>query len=153
MPYYGPDEPPETIFLERTFLAADFLGGTGYGEYMDATGVNFELKVLIPKSFSGAELVLYASCSSFLWKTRHTRAVSRYLLAYMTLLISIETLFMIVQAKTVQDIYIDNRNYPGGPWAYFLATQNLAINVMFYATFCGAAGSFGPEKDTKQPMP
>ncbi|KAH0591295.1 hypothetical protein H2248_001383 [Termitomyces sp. 'cryptogamus'] len=51
-----------------------------------------------------------------------------------TFLITIETLFMIVQAKTVQDIYIDNRNYPGGPWAYFLATQCLQINVMFYAT-------------------
>ena len=31
-------------------------------------------------------------------------------------------------------IFIDNRNYPGGPWAYFLATQNLPINVIFYAT-------------------
>lgn len=41
---------------------------------------------------------------------------------------------MIVQARTVQLIYVDNRDYPGGPWQYFLATQNLAINVMFYAT-------------------
>ena len=31
-------------------------------------------------------------------------------------------------------MYIDNRNYPGGPWQYFLDTQNLAVNVMFYAT-------------------
>jgi hypothetical protein len=40
---------------------------------------------------------------------------------------------MVVQANTVQSIYIDNRNYPGGPWTYFLATQNLAVNVVFYA--------------------
>lgn len=33
-------------------------------------------------------------------------------------------------------MYIDNRNYPGGgPWAWFLATQNLPINVLFYAVF------------------
>ena len=32
-------------------------------------------------------------------------------------------------------IYIDNRNFPGGPWAYFLSDQNyLPINVIFYAT-------------------
>ncbi|KAG6911289.1 hypothetical protein DXG01_002128 [Tephrocybe rancida] len=112
MPYYGPDESPHDILLERTFVAGDFVCGTGYG----------------------AQLVLYMSCATFLWNTRNTRSQSRYLLAYTTLLISIETLFMIVQAKTVQDIYIDNRNYPGGPWVYFLATQNLPINVMFYAT-------------------
>lgn len=39
-----------------------------------------------------------------------------------------------MQARTVQVIYIDNRNYPGGPWAYFLATQYLPINVAFYST-------------------
>ena len=52
----------------------------------------------------------------------------------MTLLLLIETLFCIVQARSVQLMYIDNRNYPGGPWQYFLDTQNLPINVMFYAT-------------------
>ncbi|KAG6874361.1 hypothetical protein C0995_015097 [Termitomyces sp. Mi166 len=112
MPYYGPDESSKDIFLERTFVAGDLVCGTGYG----------------------AQLVLYTSCASFLWKTRNERSQSRYLLAYITLLISIETLFIVVQARTVQDIYIDNRNYPGGPWAYFLATQYLPINVMFYAT-------------------
>ena len=41
---------------------------------------------------------------------------------------------MVVQANTVQSMYVDNRNYPGGPWTYFLATQNLAVDVLFYAT-------------------
>lgn len=41
---------------------------------------------------------------------------------------------MVVQANTVQSIYIDNRNYPGGPWQYFLATQNLPVDVIFFAT-------------------
>lgn len=31
-PYYGPDESPYDIFLERTFLAGDLLSGVGYGE-------------------------------------------------------------------------------------------------------------------------
>lgn len=31
-PYYGPDEDPATIFLERSFLAGDFIAGVGYGE-------------------------------------------------------------------------------------------------------------------------
>jgi hypothetical protein len=41
---------------------------------------------------------------------------------------------MVVQANAVQSMYIDHRNYPGGPWSYFLQTQNLPINVIFIAT-------------------
>ncbi|KAF9011268.1 hypothetical protein BDQ17DRAFT_875054 [Cyathus striatus] len=112
-PYYGPDASPTQIFLERTFIAGDFICGFGYG----------------------IQCILYLTCAIFLWKQRKLRGrQSSFLLAYMTLLLVIETIFVAVQARTVQDIYIDNRNYPGGPWAYFLATQNLPINVMFYAT-------------------
>ena len=70
----------------------------------------------------------------YLWKQRAQRRSALFLLAYITALIMVETIFVIVQARTVQVLYVDNRNYPGGPWAYFLATQNLAINVIFYAT-------------------
>ena len=70
----------------------------------------------------------------YLWKQRAQRRIALFLLAYITALIMVETIFVIVQARTVQVLYVDNRNYPGGPWAYFLATQNLAINVIFYAT-------------------
>ncbi|KAF8992985.1 hypothetical protein BDQ17DRAFT_1312538 [Cyathus striatus] len=112
-PYYGPDASPNEIFLERTFVAGDFIGGFGYG----------------------IQCILYLSCAVFLYKQRKSRGrQSTLLLAYMTLLLAIQTILSVVQARTVQDIYIDNRNYPGGPWAYFLATQNLPINVMFYAT-------------------
>ncbi len=47
----------------------------------------------------------------------------------------LSTIFLAVQARTVQLAYIDNRNFPGGPWAWFLSTQELAVNVIFYATF------------------
>lgn len=77
---------------------------------------------------------MYTSCVIYLWQQRKARAQSTFLLAYITLVFVIETLFIAVQARTVQLIYIDNRNYPGGPWAYFLATQSLAVNVIFYAT-------------------
>lgn len=77
---------------------------------------------------------MYISCALYLWRQRKQKKTALYLLAYTTVLLSVETIFAAVQARTVQVIYIDNRNYPGGPWAYFLATQNLAINVIFYAT-------------------
>ncbi|KAI0701261.1 hypothetical protein C8T65DRAFT_741786 [Cerioporus squamosus] len=110
--YYGPDEDEYTKNLERFFIAGDFVCGVGYG----------------------IMLVLWSSCVSYLWKHRRRSRKTLLLLAYLCLLFVVETIFCIVQARTVQVIYIENRNYPGGPWAYFLDTQYLAINVMFYAT-------------------
>ena len=31
-------------------------------------------------------------------------------------------------------MYIENRNYPGGPWIYFLNTQSHPIDVLFDST-------------------
>ncbi|CAK5266087.1 unnamed protein product [Mycena citricolor] len=110
--YYGPtNETSSDINYERNFVAGDVIVGTGYG----------------------AQLVLFANCALFLWKRRRNRQ-SMYLLAYMSLMLLIESLFVAVQARTVQMIYIDNRNYPGGPWKFFLISQTAVVNVMFYAT-------------------
>ncbi|PFH49790.1 hypothetical protein AMATHDRAFT_4555 [Amanita thiersii Skay4041] len=115
MSNYGPqDEDAYTIFLEKTFLAGDFVTGVGYG----------------------VQLVLYVICARYLWSQRQRRGrISMFLLAYTTLLVLLESTFASVGARTVEDMYISNRNYPGGPWQYFLATQYLPENVIFYASF------------------
>ncbi|THH23103.1 hypothetical protein EUX98_g8081 [Antrodiella citrinella] len=111
-PSYAPDEDRATILLERAFVAGDFITGMGYG----------------------IQLVMYVSCALFLFKQRRERKTSLYILAYITLLLAIQTIYCAVQARTVQVMYVDNRNYPGGPWQYFLDTQSQAINVIFFAT-------------------
>ncbi|KAJ3013836.1 hypothetical protein NUW54_g1477 [Trametes sanguinea] len=110
-PYYGPDENEQTINLERFFIAGDFVSGVGYGVH----------------------LVLWSSCALYLWKQRRRSWMMQALLGYISLLFAVETIFSIVQARTVQLVYIENRNYPGGPWSYFLATQSQPVNVIFYA--------------------
>ncbi|KAJ7658455.1 hypothetical protein B0H17DRAFT_1213202 [Mycena rosella] len=110
--YYGPDESAPEISLERAFVAGDVVTGVGFG----------------------AQVALYMHCVLYLWKRRNINRSAIFLLAYITTLLSVEVVFVVVQAKTVQMIYIDNRNYPGGPWAFFLATQNAPVNVIFYAT-------------------
>ncbi|KAJ3003869.1 hypothetical protein NUW54_g5086 [Trametes sanguinea] len=100
------------IELERYVLAGDFVSGVGYG-------------ILV---------VLWVSCIGRLWEKSQGSWATTVLLCYITLLLFVETAFSIVQARTVQLIYIENRNYPGGPWNYFVETQNQAINVLHYAT-------------------
>ncbi|KAJ7033382.1 hypothetical protein C8F04DRAFT_1104558, partial [Mycena alexandri] len=110
--YYGPDEDHATIEYERNFMAGDVVVGTGYG----------------------IQFMLWLNCARFLWGRRKSGLQAKILLIYMTSMLLIESLFVAVQARTVQMIYIDNRNYPGGPWAFFLASQTAAVNVIFYAT-------------------
>ncbi|OSD05324.1 hypothetical protein PYCCODRAFT_1533092 [Trametes coccinea BRFM310] len=108
---YGPEENEQTINLERFFVAGDFVSGVGYGVH----------------------LVLWTSCALYLWKQRRRNWTMKALLGYITVLFLVETVFSIVQARTVQLLYIENRNYPGGPWQYFLNTQDQPVNVIFYA--------------------
>ncbi|KAJ7850156.1 hypothetical protein B0H14DRAFT_3866643 [Mycena olivaceomarginata] len=63
-----------------------------------------------------------------------TNRSALFLLAYITILFSLEFLSLSFKGRRVQMIYIDNRSYPGGPFAFYLAMQNAPANVMFYAT-------------------
>ncbi|KAM6498723.1 hypothetical protein JOM56_006671 [Amanita muscaria] len=112
MPYYGPIEDNRTIFLERAFLGAGFVGAIGYG----------------------VQLVLYGLCVQYLWRERKRRRVVRFLLVYVTLLLSLSSLWASLGTWIMEDVYINNRNYPGGPWIYFMATQNMPENVIFIVT-------------------
>ncbi|KIL60271.1 hypothetical protein M378DRAFT_47309, partial [Amanita muscaria Koide BX008] len=109
-PYYGPDEDSQTIFLERTFLASTVVQGIGVG----------------------AQLVLYIMCVRYLWRERERRGrVMLFLFGYVTLLLIFSALWTAISTWTTEDIYINNRNYPGGPWIYFVTTQDLPENIMY----------------------
>jgi hypothetical protein len=77
---------------------------------------------------------MYAYCARYLWMQRHARSSSLFILAFMSAIFATSTVFVGVQAFTVQLAYIDNRNFPGGPWAWFLQSQALPVNVAFEAT-------------------
>ncbi|KAJ7877948.1 hypothetical protein B0H14DRAFT_3858896 [Mycena olivaceomarginata] len=121
-PYYGPaGESASEIALERLFLASNLVAGTGFG----------------------IQFGLYFSCFLYLWRRRKQNRSALFLLAYITTLFSLEFLFVVVQGEAVQMIYIDNRNYPGGPFAFYLAMQNAPANVMFYAALLVLTFPFG----------
>ncbi|KAJ7876050.1 hypothetical protein B0H14DRAFT_2714429 [Mycena olivaceomarginata] len=112
-PYYGPaDEDRQTVEYERNFIAGDIVCGVGYG----------------------LQLALYIGCARYLWTRKEHTWQRMFLLGYITLMLLIESIFVAVEARTVQFVYIDNRNYPGGPWSFFLNSQTAAVNVIFYAT-------------------
>ncbi|KAF8351033.1 hypothetical protein F5887DRAFT_935605 [Amanita rubescens] len=114
MPDYSPQEDRYTLFLEKTFMTSNFVAGIGYG----------------------VQLLMYAICASYLWNRRNPAGRIRFLhLAYITVLILLESLFVASSTWTLEEMYINNRNYPGGPMAWFLVTQNAPENTFFASLF------------------
>ena len=89
---------------------------------------------LLNSRLAGAQLVLWVTCAQYLWKHYKDGSGTGIMLCYITLLIIVETIFCISQARTIELMYIDNRYYPGGPWQYFLDTQHLPIDILFCAS-------------------
>ncbi|OJT13645.1 hypothetical protein TRAPUB_9834 [Trametes pubescens] len=106
------DESEDNLSLERYFLAGDLIIGVGYG----------------------LQLVLWFLCTSYLWRKRNRGWMSTLLLIYLAVLLVTETVFVVAEGLNIQHIYVDNRNFPGGPWRYHLSSQTSATNVTFNAS-------------------
>ncbi len=82
----------------------------------------------------GLQLVLWFLCTSYLWRKRNRGWMSTLLLIYLAVLLVTETVFVVAEGLNIQHIYVDNRNFPGGPWRYHLSSQTSATNVTFNAS-------------------
>ncbi|CAL1697608.1 unnamed protein product [Somion occarium] len=108
-PYYGPvGETPDEILLEKTFVAAGYLTGFGFG----------------------VQLVLYAACMHGLWKRKPHTGFIKFLMFHTTMLCAMNAIWTGTSAYGVQITYVDNRNYPGGPFGFLLVESPLPTNVL-----------------------
>ncbi|KAK7691657.1 hypothetical protein QCA50_005056 [Cerrena zonata] len=95
--YYGPvDESNLDIFWEKMWLISGYLTGVGFG----------------------IQLVVYCICADALLRRKQKTAFTHFLLGYTTLLCVLNCIFTGSNASGIQQTFIDNRNYPGGPWGY-----------------------------------
>ena len=85
---------------------------------------------------TGVQVVMYWICASYLWKQRRCQGQLVYFrLAYITILFLLESLVIASSSWAIDGMFIQNRNYPGGPVAWFLASGNAPLNVAFFASF------------------
>ncbi|KAF8890193.1 hypothetical protein BD779DRAFT_291861 [Infundibulicybe gibba] len=110
-PYSESPGPASRVTLERYFLAADFISGVGYG----------------------AQGVLYLICIHYLWSQRKARRINKFMLAYITLLFLLSTVLRVTLAHRTQLVFIENRNFPGGPLEYYEASLGGALNIVSQA--------------------
>jgi len=132
MSYYSPQEDGHMLFLERTFLLATFVATIGYGASLILIHEWLSNRYLA----TGVQLVLYGSCALYLWKQRNRQGkLVFFRLAYITVLIILESLIIATSTWVIESMYIQNRDYPGGPMAWFLAVSNAPVDIIFYWSF------------------
>lgn len=85
-------------------MAGDVICGLGLGTYHASYARYVSLTRV-----AGIQVCMFSYCVNYLWKTRHTRKQSMFMLAYVSVVFLVEVVFVAVQARTVQICYIDNR--------------------------------------------
>jgi len=98
---YAPDETPSQILSENTWLQGALLSNTFYG----------------------IELTLSAICFKLLVRriNRQNYRCSCCLLAFVTVIFLLGTIFMAGNSEFTQLSFIEDRNFPGGPGAFEVA--------------------------------
>ncbi|EJD46589.1 hypothetical protein AURDEDRAFT_20524, partial [Auricularia subglabra TFB-10046 SS5] len=104
---WAPDESADLLWGERSYLDGVFIGAVAYGVH--ATLFFLTLKLL--------------------WARPRTTLKDYSWLAYVIVLFIVSSIGNGIQLKFTQMIYIDDRNYPGGPAVFYLdgSTNSLAV--------------------------
>ncbi|KAK7689592.1 hypothetical protein QCA50_007384 [Cerrena zonata] len=111
---YGPSNESSTdIFWEKTWMAATYLTGVGFG----------------------LQLIVYCISFQALWNRKMQTPFIFFLLGFITVLAALNCAFTGVNAFGLQQAYIDMRNYPGGPWVYLQDSSSGWINIVSEVTF------------------
>lgn len=109
------DETPTQIFIEESWLQGTLLSNIAYG----------------------VELTLFVMCFALLIRQMNSANRKRQycLLAFITSIFMLGTIFMGANARFTQLEFIEDRNYPGGPGAYgqamFMAPDGMATSIAF----------------------
>ena len=135
MPNYGPQEHAGTLFLENTFMLSALVYTVGYGASSVLTRKKWWLATSSPGT--GMQIGMYLNCASYLWKQRHSSQgkYAFFRLAYITLLLILETVVVATSMRVLLLMYTDHLDYPGGPLAWFLASAQPFDSTVFASLF------------------
>lgn len=108
------NETESDLIAERLNLNGNILGGVGYGVHA----------------------TLYFICLNLLLAQRrkHPR-VSWTMITYITLNFILGSIGNAANIKFNEMVFIDDRDFPGGPNAYFMDMNSVTINVLAYAVY------------------
>ncbi|TFK47279.1 hypothetical protein OE88DRAFT_1636850 [Heliocybe sulcata] len=107
---YAPaNETESDIWFERSNIDGAIVAGVGYGVH----------------------LTLFIACFSALWTQRTCRPrYSQAMLSYIALLSIMGTISFATNTRFNEMTFVDDRDYPGGPNAFFVSQNSLPVNIL-----------------------
>lgn len=108
-----PEESSESLWNERSFLAGMLIGAVAYGVHA----------------------TLFFTTLSLLFKKKRAQWKDYTWIAYVLALFTISSIGNYGQLKYTEEVWIDNRNYPGGPGAYLVEQRTVFSAKLVVASF------------------
>ncbi|TCD68584.1 hypothetical protein EIP91_010373 [Steccherinum ochraceum] len=79
----------------------------------------------------GVHATLFFLCLSYFWSQRKSNPRHTYVwMGYITALFVLGSIANAMDMRMGQVIFVDNRHYPGGPWAFMETTYTVPVNVV-----------------------
>jgi len=104
---------------EKTWFAGAFIGSILYGT-LKRSLLTIRAHCLFVWVIPGILVVLFFNCISTLFNPVHRRAgsIKWGLASYAAIMFSVVTLYTATSAHILSTSYVDNRDFPGGPYLY-----------------------------------
>ena len=118
-------------WLDRATIIGFDIAYAAYGEYHLLTMYSSIDNELGYGSYAGIHVALFILCFNCLWEAKKTRPRYAYAwMTYITLLFLLGSLANAIDMRMSQMIFVDNRDFPGGPGAYAVTTYTVPINIL-----------------------
>ena len=112
------------LLFVRSNLSGGILVGVFYG--MNTSLACTELTII----FLGMVLVLYAKCMQTLWYMRKRIRNANILMLHSTIVFIMNTLYTASVSRVLELTFVDNDDFPGGPFAYLNLEFFIPINIL-----------------------
>jgi len=141
---WRPDDPnaPEITYqdylLEKSTLAGNLIGLILYGTLRFLlTRPPTYANHFIVRSILGVLIVLFFKCMTALFSPvyRRSEGIKWGLASYTVIMFSLVTVYMATRLHVISVSYIDNRNYPDGPYSYLVDMSSGAVGLAYRITF------------------
>ena len=136
---YAPAIPDYIYRFEKTWFAGVLISSVLYGTPKRPIPIHPSIRAHCSFIWfiTGVLVVLFFGCMTTLFNPIHrrTRRIKWGLASYTAIMFSLATVYMAANAYTISISYVDNRNFPGGPYVYQNAIAYDAISIVPRAAF------------------
>lgn len=129
---YEPDESSFDLWMERFTFAGGILGGVCYGKLLVVLRMacRFANRVV-----TGFHACIFFAAAYLIRRTGATKTQKMKQGAVLLVLFTLGTIHISCNSEFFEMMFVDDRDFPGGPTAWLLAKYSIAVNAIGTTAF------------------